>query len=120
MTDLIKIKQLSAKTTIGVHNFEQQILSKITLNLDLAIDTKKIAVHDNIEKTINYHSLIKDLVDWLSKQKYYLLDTLIEKTAAYLITTYSIPWLKISMSKPGIIDNTESVSICIERQKNDY
>ena len=120
MTGLIKIKQLTAKTTIGVHNLEQQILSKVILDLDIAIDTKSIAQHDNIEQTLNYHSLAYELTQWLEKQKYYLLDTLIEKTAEYLITKYAISYLKLSMSKPKIVDNTESVTICIERRAEDY
>ena len=44
-----------------------------------------------------------------------LLETLAERLAAYLRTQFNIPWLRLTIGKPGAVHNAITVGVEIER-----
>jgi dihydroneopterin aldolase len=44
-----------------------------------------------------------------------LLETLAERMAAFLMSQFHIPWLQLTIGKPGAVHNAATVGVEIER-----
>lgn len=118
--DIIQIHDLSVQTIIGTHAWEQSIAQTIILNLEIGTDFKALAQSDNINETINYNTIANHLTSYLSTSQCQLIETLAERIAEALINEYAMRWLKLTITKPGALENAKAVSVTIERQPEHY
>ena len=44
-----------------------------------------------------------------------MIETLAQRMATFLMSNYQIPWLKLSIGKPGAVHNADTVGVVIER-----
>lgn len=113
--DILSIHDLMVKTTIGVYAWEKQVKQTLKINLDVACDVSKAALLDDISHAINYAEIASKVTSFIEQHHYQLLETLAERTAAYLLNNFQILWLSLSITKTGHIKNASGVTICIER-----
>ncbi len=115
---LLFIKNLKAKTTLGINGFEQAILSDILLDINFEVDITKIAQFDNLNKAIDYDQLAQDTIQWLSSQKTNLLETLAKNLLDFIYSRYPISKIKLSITKLKAINNSTDVTIVVEQNSN--
>ena len=48
------------------------------------------------------------------------METLAESVARIVVTEFTVPWVKVSIAKPGAIRGAQDVGITIERTFEDY
>ena len=118
MRDIISIHALTAKTLIGVHPWEQAIPQTVCLDIDMGTDIQLAAEKDDITATLDYDAISHQLVEFLSAHSCQLIETLAEKIANFLLSHYPIPWVKLTVVKPGAIADAKSVAVTIERHAN--
>ncbi len=117
MSDKIFIEQLEAKCKIGIFDWERKILQKILVDLEFPADIRKAARRDRIQDTTDYKAISKQTVEFISKSKFYLIETLAEKLAEFLLKNHPISAIKIRLSKPGALRNSKNVGLEIIRKK---
>jgi dihydroneopterin aldolase len=78
-------------------------------------DTAKAAENDELAKTLDYAAISTVIATFANDNPVDLIETLAERLAKYLMTSYSIPWLRLKIGKPGAIHNAMSVGVEIER-----
>jgi len=113
--DKVCIEGLSIQTTIGFYEWEKHIKQTLIIDLTLGWDISKAAFNDELNKTLDYAKISQDVEVFANANPVDLIETLAERIAQYLISTYHIPWLKLKIGKPGAVHNTKTVAVEIER-----
>jgi len=113
--DKVFIKGLSIQTTIGFFDWEKEIKQTLVIDLSMGWNTAKAAVNDELAKTLDYAEISVAIERFANDNPVDLIETLAERMANFLISQYSIPWLKLSIGKPGAVHNAQTVGVEIER-----
>ncbi|QBG36697.1 dihydroneopterin aldolase [Litorilituus sediminis] len=113
--DKVFIKGLRIQTTIGFYQWEKEIKQTLVLNIAMGWDTARAAENDELDKTLDYAEISLAVEKFANENPVDLIETLAERIASFLMSTYQIPWLKLAIDKPGAVHNTETVGVEIER-----
>lgn len=111
--DLLQIKALKIETRIGVHNWEQQILQ--TLLLDITIPVNLSNCRDDLGSTIDYDKICQTVEHFLSNNSFKLIETVANKTATFIKENFAVESLTITVSKPHAIKKANNISITVHR-----
>ena len=118
--DKVFIKGLTIQTTIGFFQWEKEIKQTLVIDVDMAWDTAKAAVNDELAKTLDYAEISKAIEVFANENPVDLLETLAERMAAYLMSQFNIPWLRLKVGKPGAVHNANTVGVEIERSQSEF
>lgn len=113
--DKVFIQGLNIQTTIGFFAWEKEIKQTLVIDLEMAWDTSVAAKNDELAKTLDYADISEKIALFANQNPVDLLETLAERMAEYLISSYHIPWLKLTIGKPGAVHNAATVGVTIER-----
>jgi 7,8-dihydroneopterin aldolase/epimerase/oxygenase len=113
--DIIYIRGLSVDTTIGIFDWEQNIRQTLILDIEMAGDVHTAAQQDHIKATIDYEAVSIRVTKFVSSRSFQLIETVAEHVADILLNEFQIPWIRLSVSKPGAIKTADTVGVCIER-----
>jgi dihydroneopterin aldolase len=117
--DIVFIRDLSMEAVIGVFGWERQVRQKITINLEMATDISKAAETDDLEYTLDYKAISQRIRALVDENQPKLVETLIELIASAVMKEFNIPWLRISIAKPGAVRGSAAVGVTIERGNRD-
>jgi dihydroneopterin aldolase len=113
--DIVFISDLRIDTLIGIYDWERRVRQTISLDLEMGADIRKAAATDAIEDTLNYKAVAKRLIDFVGASEYQLVETLAEEIAAIVLHEFAVPWLKLTVHKPGAVRGSRDVGVVIER-----
>ena len=100
MVDRIAIRGLTAFAHHGVYAFERRQGQTFRLDAVLEVDTRPAAESDDLEKTVNYAELAKQLYSTLSGEPVDLLETLAQRLADVCLAYPLVEAVEISVHKP--------------------
>jgi len=118
--DKIIITDLKASGIIGVKSPERRQAQEILVNLILFTDTRKAAVSDSIDDTINYSTVTKKLIERIKRSDFYTVEALAEDLARFCILEFNVETVKLKVEKPQAVKTTRRVGVEITRCKKDY
>jgi dihydroneopterin aldolase len=113
--DIVFINELRIETIIGIYDWERKVKQTISLDLEMGTDIRKSAATDAIEDTLNYKAVAKRLIAFVEDSEYLLVETLAEKITEIVLSEFSVPWLKLTVRKPGAVRGSRDVGVIIER-----
>tara|TARA_R110001583_G_scaffold59875_4_gene178122 strand:+ start:1157 stop:1540 length:384 start_codon:yes stop_codon:yes gene_type:complete len=113
--DIVFISELKVDTVIGIFDWERAHRQTVILNVELGTDIRAAAEHDDISKTLNYKAVTEALYAFVSASELLLIETLAERCAAMIMTEFDVPWLRLSITKPGAMRQAKDVGVIIER-----
>lgn len=113
--DLVFIEQLEVITTIGVYDWEQEIKQKLVLDLEMAHDNKPAAQSDDVQFALDYATVSQAVTDHITEGRFLLVERVAEEVADLIMTRFSVPWIKVKLTKPGAVVNARGVGVVIER-----
>ena len=113
--DTIFLRDLEVDATIGIFEWEKRIKQKVRIDLEMGADIAKAAASDAIDDTLDYKAISKRIIQFVEDSRYELIETLIEKVAEILLNEFNIPWVRVTISKPGAVRGSRDVGITIER-----
>jgi len=113
--DIVYIRDLKIETVIGIYDWEREIKQTVSLDLEMAHDIRRAAETDNIEYTLNYKAVSKRLISFIGGSEFLLVETMAERCAEIIREEFSVPWLKLRLSKPGAVRGAQDVGVIIER-----
>ena len=113
--DIVFINDLRIETIIGIYDWERKVKQTISLDLEMGVDIRKSAETDAIEDTLNYKAVAKRLIAFVGESEYQLVETLAEKITEIVLTEFSVPWVKLTVHKPGAVRGSRDVGVIIER-----
>lgn len=115
--DIIFLRGVELKTWLGVYEWEQQLPQTVLLDLEFALPDSAAAASDHLSDTVDYAQVVERLREVFSTQKFALIEALAEAIAELIFREFSIAYLKLSLTKQGILKGVANVGIQIERSK---
>lgn len=103
--------------TIGIFDWERKIKQKIAVDLEIPADIRKAARRDDIRDAVDYKKIAKHIISFIRSSRYFLIETLAERLAESLLDQFSIPEIRLRISKPGAIRGARNVGIEIFRKR---
>ena len=113
--DTVTIRELRADTVIGIYDWERRIRQTVVLDLELAANNRRAAASDSIEDAVDYAAISARLLSFIEESEFQLIETLAERVATIVIEEFSVPWLRLRLSKPGAVAQALDVGVSIER-----
>jgi 7,8-dihydroneopterin aldolase/epimerase/oxygenase len=118
--DAIIIEGLKVDTVVGCFNWERQIIQPLMLDLIIQTDLEKASNSDALDDTLNYAEICEISAHVIQQAKPELIEHAAKLVLNALFTTFSaIESIKITIRKPAIIAQANSVGIRLERHRND-
>ncbi|MBI3314043.1 MAG: dihydroneopterin aldolase [Candidatus Omnitrophica bacterium] len=117
MADKIFLQSLEVRCVIGIFDWERKIRQKVLIDLEIPADIRRAAKSDSIQDTVDYKSISKHMIAFVSKSRFKLIETLAEKLARSIFANFPISEIKLRVSKPGAIRGAENVGVEITRQR---
>jgi dihydroneopterin aldolase len=115
LMDIVYIKQLEIETVIGVFDWERKIRQKVCIDLEMATDIRKAGKTDNLDNALDYKAISKRLIEFVESSNFLLIEALAEHIATILLEEFHVPWLRLTLGKPGAISAAKDVGVIIER-----
>jgi dihydroneopterin aldolase len=106
---------LRIETIIGIYDWEREVKQTVSLDLEMAHDIRRAAETDDIVHALNYKSIAKRLISFIEKSEFLLVERMAEEVANIVREEFSVPWVRLRVSKPGALRGSKDVGILIER-----
>ena len=113
--DIVYIRDLQIKTIIGIFDWEREQKQVVSINLEMGFDNRKAAASDAIEDALDYKAVSKRLISFVEDSEFFLVETLAERITEIVRNEFSVPWVKLSLGKPGAVTGARDVGVIIER-----
>ena len=113
--DIVFIKQLEVSCTIGAYDWEKLVQQKLYFDLEMAFDNRPAAASDDINLTLNYFSVSERVSQFALEHQFELIETMAEKVAELIMQEFAVPWIKLTLHKPGALAKAKSLGVQIER-----
>lgn len=118
--DKIFLRALEVDAVIGIWDWERTIKQKVIIDLEMAADIRRAASTDSIEDTLDYKGVAKRIIGFVGDSSFQLVETLAERIAKIVVTEFDVPWVRVSVNKPGAIRGSRDVGVLIERLPKDF
>jgi dihydroneopterin aldolase len=118
--DRIELRGLRAHAHHGVYGFEREHGQTFRVDAVLELDTAPAAAGDDLDKTVNYAELAKQLHGVLTGEAVNLLETLAQRLADVCLASPLVTAVEITVHKPEADLGVpfDDVIVTIRREKS--
>ena len=113
--DTIFLKDIRVQTIVGVWDWERQMPQTVSIDLELGADVRRAAETDNIESTLDYRAVAKRVSGFVAESRFQLIESMAEGIAEIVTGEFAVPWVKVTVHKPGAVRGSSDVGVIIER-----
>ena len=118
--DRIHITDLMLRTIIGVNDWERVERQDVLLNITLFGDLHAAGESDQIEDTINYRTVTKQIIQHVEKSQRFTVEALAADVARICLQAEGVTRVWVRIEKPGALRFARSVGVEIERTADDF
>ena len=118
--DKVFLHDLRVEAVIGIWEWERRIRQTVSVDLEMAADVRRAAAADDIDAALDYKRIAKAIIHTIETSEFKLVETLAETLARLVVTDFGVPWVRLSVAKPGAIEGSRNVGVVVERTTDDY
>ena len=118
--DKLFLHELRVEAIIGFWEWERRVKQIVSIDLEVATDSRAAARVDSVDAALNYERLAQRVLDFVGGSEFKLVETLAEAIAQIAVQEFGAPWVKVLVAKPGAIPRAREVGVVIERERADY
>ena len=115
MADKIFLQGLEIPCIIGTLPRERKKKQKVVIDLEFSAPVKRAASRDDLRDALNYQKIVERAMEFVSKSRFYLMETLAECLAQALLRELKLKNILLRVSKPNAIRNAKNVGVEIRR-----
>ncbi|MGM0570716.1 dihydroneopterin aldolase [Marinobacter sp.] len=115
MNDSVLIEGLAVETVIGVYEWEREIHQELRVDLEMAWDNQPAAASDDVAQALDYAAVSDHVRDFFESCQPALLETAAEQLAGSIMSTFSVPGVRLTLWKPGAVPAARQVGVRIQR-----
>ncbi|MBT4866736.1 MAG: dihydroneopterin aldolase [Planctomycetaceae bacterium] len=119
MADQILVKDLFLRTIIGVNDDERSNRQDVLINLVLDVDTRAAGRSDDMNDTVNYRDIAKQVIELVEGSKFFLVEKLADEIARVCLSDQRVGQVQVSVEKPAALRFAKSVGVSIVRTRDD-
>ena len=113
--DIVFIRDLRLDTRIGAYETERRKVQTVQFELELGRDRLQACATDRLTDTMDYAEVVKAIQAVLAEHEFHLLEPLAEAIAKRLLERFDARWIKLEVSKVGVVPGARQVGVRIER-----
>jgi dihydroneopterin aldolase len=113
--DKLRITGLEVSARIGIRDWEQHVLQRLNVDLELETDAARPAASDDIADALDYGLIARDVVGFVRNSQFRLIETLAERIAQRIFDSFPVSRLKVCVHKPGAVPGARDTSVEIDR-----
>ncbi len=118
-SDRIFLRGLAVECIIGFIDWERRVKQTVVIDLEIPVDCREAARTDEVADTIDYKAVAKRVIGFVGTSDFKLVETLGHRLCMLIIEEFSLPWVRLSLNKPGAIRGSRDVGIMLERTRAD-
>ena len=103
--------------SVGVFDWEHEVLQRVLIDLEAECDFSEAEVSDDIEDAISYAQVSETIIEVCTSKHHKLLEHMSARICDALFERYAISSLTLSIAKPGAVLQAGSVGIRVKRAK---
>lgn len=119
MSDTIHIRDLLLRAVIGTTEEERRDRQDVIINIDLTADTRSAGRSDNIDDTVNYRTVTKQVIDLAEGNEFHLVEKMAAEIAALCLADERVQTARVTVEKPQALRFARTVGVTIERTRAD-
>lgn len=116
MSDSVLIQGLECSTVVGVYEFERHAPRPLLVDLEMGWDNRPAGDSDDLTLALNYDAVSQRVRAVVSSMQPELIETLAEAIATALLDEFGMPWVRLTLHKPGAVEGTQSLAVRIYRE----
>lgn len=113
--DVIFLHEYKLALVIGIYEWERLLPQTIQLDIEIGLPASRAGETDKVEDTIDYGKVVQAIEASVKQKHFDLLEALAEHIAQLIRTDFNSPWVRISLSKLGMMRHIKRVGLTIER-----
>ena len=119
MTDELSVTGIECFAHHGVFEHERRAGQRFVIDLTLGVDTRPAAASDDLHDTVDYGSLVAQVVTAVEDDPVDLIETLAQRIADVCLTDTRVDWTRVTVHKPDApIEATfADVTVTITRKR---
>jgi dihydroneopterin aldolase len=117
--DRIFLHGLTTECIIGFIDWERRVKQSVVLDIELPVDCRRAALTDDVADTLDYKKVAKRVLSFVEASEFQLVETLAHRLALVILEEFALPWVRITLNKPGAIRHSRDVGVVIERSRAD-
>lgn len=119
MTDELAVTGVECFAHHGVFDFEREQGQRFVVDLVLGLDTRAAAASDDLQRTVDYGSLVAAVKAAVERDPVDLIETLAQRIADVCLLSDGVEWVRVTLHKPDApIDATfNDVALTITRRR---
>ncbi|MFP6581969.1 MAG: dihydroneopterin aldolase [Candidatus Hydrogenedentota bacterium] len=118
--DRIFIRDLLVRCIVGIYPDERREKQDVIVNITLHTDLREAGRSDNIEDTVNYKTIKKEVLAMVQQSEYLLLEKLADQIVQIAFKDARVEAVDVSIDKPGALRFARSVAVEISRTRADF
>ena len=117
--DRIRIQGLRLSCVIGLNEWERMVQQEVVIDITIHADTRKAGATDDVTDTVNYRTVSKKVVEYVTASRFKLVEALAENIARLCLSEAGVRRVDVSVRKPGAVRHADLVGIDITRISGD-
>jgi dihydroneopterin aldolase len=113
--DIIFLQDFRIELLIGIYEWERKMPQTVQLDLEIGLPSSRAGETDKISDTIDYGAVVARLQASIKDRHFDLLEALAEHIASVIRTEFGAPWVRVSVTKLGMLKQIKRVGLTIER-----
>ncbi len=115
--DVIYIRDLRLDTVIGAYEHERRQPQALQFEIEIGRPDIRACHTDRLEDTIDYAAVVKTIQEVLASHRFHLLEPLAESIADRILSKFEATWIRLEVTKAGIVPSARFVGVRIERTR---
>ena len=107
----IRITNLRLRTIIGANDWERDLPQNIIINITIDFDATQSSKSDNLDDTIDYKIISKEIIKQVEASSFFLLEALADMIMKIVLKHPLVQKASVCIDKPGALRFSDSVSV---------
>ena len=113
----IRITDLRLRTIIGINDWERKSKQDVIINVSMEYDASKAAKSDDINDTVDYKALSKEIINKVEDSNFLLLEKLAQTVLDIVMMHSLVKKAHVCVDKPFALRFADSVSVELDSEE---
>jgi dihydroneopterin aldolase len=115
--DIIFVRDIRLETLIGAFEHERRQPRTLQVNVEIGRQAIRACKTDQLADTIDYAAVVSAVQELFASHRFHLLEPLADTLADLMLSRFEAQWVRVEISKIGVVPNARDVGVRIERTR---
>ena len=115
--DIIFVRDIRLETLIGAFEHERRQPKTLQVNVEIGRQAIRACKTDQLADTIDYAAVVSVVQELFASHRFHLLEPLADTLADLMLSRFEAQWVRVEISKIGVVPNARDVGVRIERTR---